>query len=138
MSALKDGRYEIELDKTRHLLFDLNVIDELNEKYGGYDKLGEILVQSNPKFLPDLKHILTMLLNEGTKYQNYIAGQVVEKPITEDILGMLVNPSMLNSTETVSAIYKAFNTGTTGTAKSQTTEDDDENPKIAATEPSLT
>ena len=41
MSAIKDGRLPIVLDKERHLLFSLNVIDEMQDKFGGFDKLAE-------------------------------------------------------------------------------------------------
>lgn len=43
MSAIRDGRYPVELDKERKLLFDLNVLDEVNDKFGGMEKLGEAL-----------------------------------------------------------------------------------------------
>lgn len=124
MSALKDGRYEIELDKTRHLLFDLNVIDELNEKYGGYDKLGEILTPDNPKYIKDLKWILALLINEGADEG--------EEELTEKQVGKLINSGNMNTA--IGSIFAAFNIGTTG---GQPVEED-ENPKIAATETSTT
>ena len=43
MSAIKDGRFPITLDKERHLLFSLNVIDEMQDKFGGFDKLDKAL-----------------------------------------------------------------------------------------------
>ena len=43
MSAIKDGRFPITLDKERHLLFSLNVIDEMQDKFGGFDRLDKAL-----------------------------------------------------------------------------------------------
>jgi hypothetical protein len=115
MSALKDGRYEIELDKTRHLLFDLNVIDELNEKYGGYDKLGEILDKDkNPHYIKDLKYILTLLINEG-------AGEE-EPELTEKQVGKLINSGNMNTA--ISSIFAVFNVGTTGRDQMPTNDED--------------
>ena len=37
------GDEMIVLDKERHLLFSLNVIDEMQDKFGGFDKLAEML-----------------------------------------------------------------------------------------------
>jgi hypothetical protein len=125
MSALKDGRYEIELDKTRHLLFDLNVIDELNDKYGGYDKLGEILTPDNPKYIKDLKWILALLINEGADEG--------EPELTERQVGKLINSGNMNTV--IGSIIAAFNVGTAGKSETET---DDEDPMKAATEQSLT
>lgn len=43
MSAIKDGRFPITLDKERHLLFSLNAIDEMQDKFGGFDRLDKVL-----------------------------------------------------------------------------------------------
>ena len=43
MSAIKDGRFPIMLDKERHLLFSLNAIDEMQDKFGGFDRLDKVL-----------------------------------------------------------------------------------------------
>lgn len=45
MSAIKDGRFPIMLDKERHLLFSLNAIDEMQDKFGGFDRLDTYIVQ---------------------------------------------------------------------------------------------
>jgi len=116
VSALKDGRYEIELDKKRYLLFDLNVIDELNEKYGGYDKLGEVLdAVKNPHYIKDLKWILTLLINEGAEEN--------DPELTERQVGKLINTGNMDTALT--SVFAAFSIGITGGQV-------DENPKIAA------
>jgi hypothetical protein len=115
MGAFKDGRIPIELDKTRHLLFDLNVIDELTDKYGGYDKLGEILnPDSNPTYIKDLKWILALLINEGADDG--------EPELSERQVGKLINTGNMEST--VQSIIAAFNVGMSGGQPAEYEEDD--------------
>lgn len=43
MGALKSGAFPVELNgKEYGLLFSLNALDEVQEKFGGYDKLSEV------------------------------------------------------------------------------------------------
>ena len=66
MSAIKDGGYTVELKgKEYRLLFTLNALDEIQTKFGGYDKLDEVFNQNNPDWVKDTKWLLTMLINEG-------------------------------------------------------------------------
>ena len=68
MSAIKDGRFPITLDKERHLLFSLNVIDEMQDKFGGFDKLDKAL--SGKDSVKNLRWLLTLafsLGNNGTE-----------------------------------------------------------------------
>ena len=37
MSAIRDGRYPIMLDKERHLLYDLNALDMIQDRFGDQD-----------------------------------------------------------------------------------------------------
>ena len=74
MSAIKDGRLPIVLDKERHLLFSLNVLDEMQDRFGGFDTLAEVL--SGKEGIKNLRWLLTLLLNEG-------AGDD-EDPLTEN------------------------------------------------------
>ena len=62
MSAIKDGRFPIMLDKERHLLFSLNAIDEMQDKFGGFDRLDTVL--SGKDSIKNLRWLLTVLLNE--------------------------------------------------------------------------
>ena len=63
MSAIKDGRLPIVLDKERHLLFSLNVIDEMQDKFGSFDRLDEVLKGKDS--IKNLRWLLTLLINEG-------------------------------------------------------------------------
>jgi hypothetical protein len=102
MSVLKDGRYPINLDKPRHLLFSLNVLDEVQDRCGGYDKLSEFL-QGKDMF-KHLRWILTLLLNEGAEKD--------EDALTEQQLGRLIHTGNLNEVQI--AIFKAFSLGVNG------------------------
>ena len=56
MSAIRDGRVPVELGgKTLHLLFSLNVIDELQDRVDDLDKLDGIIFG---KSIKDLKWLL--------------------------------------------------------------------------------
>lgn len=116
MSAIKDGRYPIMLDRERHLLFSLNVLDELQDKAGGYDKLGEFLnPNGNPNF-KNLKWLLALLINEGA--------QDGEDIISEQALGKLIHTG--NLVEMQNSIFRAFSKGNTGNEESQADTEDDE------------
>ena len=58
MSAIKDGRFPIVLDKERHLLFSLNAIDEMQDKFGGFDRLDTVL--SGKDSIKNLRWLLTL------------------------------------------------------------------------------
>lgn len=113
MSAIKDGRLPITLDKERHLLFSLNILDEMQEKFGGYNKLAEAL--SGADAIKNLKWLLTAVLNEGADEG--------EEALTEKQVGKMVHTGNLIDIKT--ALFQAFSLGTAGTAEPEETEDED-------------
>lgn len=119
MSAIKDGRFPIVLDKERHLLFSLNAIDEMQDKFGGFDRLDTVL--SGKDSIKNLRWLLTVLLNEGAEGD--------EEPLTEKQVGKLIHTG--NFAEVKTAIFKAFSMGNNGTPEppeppEQDGEDDEE------------
>jgi hypothetical protein len=114
MSAIKDGRFPIMLDKERHLLFSLNAIDAMQDKFGGFDKLDEML--SGKDSIKNLRWLLTVLLNEGAE-----AG---EPELTEKEVGRLIHTG--NFLEVKSAIFKAFSLGNTGTTEPPARDEEDD------------
>lgn len=114
MSAIKDGRFPIMLDKERHLLFSLNAIDAMQDKFGGFDKLDEML--SGKDSIKNLRWLLTVLLNEGAE-----AG---EQELTEKEVGRLIHTG--NFLEVKSAIFKAFSLGNTGTTEPTARDEEDD------------
>ena len=113
MSAIKDGRLPITLDKERHLLFSLNILDEMQDKFGGYNKLAEAL--SGADAIKNLKWLLTAVLNEGADES--------EEALTEKQVGKMVHAG--NLIDIKNALFKAFSLGTAGTAEPEDVEDED-------------
>ena len=125
MSAIKDGRLPIVLDKERHLLFSLNVIDEMQDKFGGFDKLAEMLKGRDG--IKNLRWLLTVLLNEGAADD--------EEPLTEKQVGKLIHTG--NFADVKAAIFKSFSMGNNGTPeppeRDEEEEDDEEDIEKNAT-----
>lgn len=103
MGALKDGRYSIELDRERHLLYSLNVMDKLEEKYGDSEKIPE-LMQGKGK-INFIRWFLTELLNEGAEANADIVG--------EKDVGKLIHAGNLNYV--ITTMFKACSYGMGGT-----------------------
>ena len=105
MSAIKDGRYPVYVGgKERHLLFSLNALDEIQDKFGGYDKLAEVFNQENKEWIKNTKWLLALLINEGAEEG--------EQEVTEKQVGRWIHTG--NIVEVQSAILKAFAVGTNG------------------------
>lgn len=111
MSAIKDNSYTIELNgKKYRLLFTLNAMDEMQDKFGGYDKLSEAFDQSNPNMFKDLRWMLTLLINEGLEDG--------ETEFTEKQVGKLVH--MGNLPQIKDGIFRAFGRSVTGGNEAKT------------------
>lgn len=114
MSAIKDGRLPIELNgREYHLLFSLNVIDEMQDKFGSFDKLNEVL--SGKDSIKNIRWLLTLLINEG-------AGEG-EEPLTEKQVGHMIHTG--NFGDVKNAIFRAFAIGNSGTAEPPAVEDEE-------------
>jgi len=114
MSAIRDGRLPIILDKQRHLLFSLNVLDEMQDKFGGYDKLNEAL--SGNGAIKNLKWLLCRLINEGAEEN--------EPQLEESTVGKLIHVGNLD--EIKNQILSAFMLGSTGSPESAEPDADDD------------
>ena len=114
MSAIKDGRFPIVLDRERHLLFSLNAIDEMQDKFGGFDRLDKVL--SGKDSIKNLRWLLTLLLNEGAEEG--------EEALTEKQVGKLIHTG--NFIEVKSAIFKAFSLGNNGTEEPPARDDEED------------
>lgn len=99
MSAIKDGRLPVELNgKEFYLLFSLNALDEMQERFGGYDKLDKAFDRNNPDMIKDMRWLLTLIINEGLEEG--------EQPLTEKQVGKLIHIGNLNQIK--DAIFSAF------------------------------
>lgn len=104
----------IELNgREYHLLFSLNVIDEMQDKFGSFDKLNEVL--SGKDSIKNIRWLLTLLINEG-------AGEG-EEPLTEKQVGHMIHTG--NFGDVKNAIFRAFAIGNSGTAEPPTVEDEE-------------
>lgn len=112
MSAIRDGRYPIMLDKERHLLYDLNAIDMIQERFGDLTKIGEAMTGKDG--FKNLRFLLTVLLNEGDEPGN---------ELTEREVGKLIHVGNLNAVK--DAIFAAISVGNTGSAVPTETDEDD-------------
>ena len=114
MSAIKDGRFPITLDRERHLLFSLNAIDEMQDKFGGFDRRDKVL--SGKDSIKNLRWLLTLLLNEGADEG--------EEMLTEKQVGKLIHTG--NFLEVKSSIFKAFSLGNNGTEEPPARDDEED------------
>ena len=105
MSAFKDGRYPVKLDgKTYHMLVDLNVLDELDDKAGGFDNLSAYLDMKAKDIFKRLRWLLTLLINEGMDDG--------EPELSEKQIGKMIHTGNLG--EIRSSMFKAFGVGLSG------------------------
>lgn len=102
------------LDKERHLLFSLNAIDEMQDKFGGFDRLDEVLAGKDS--IKNLRWLLTVLLNEGTEEG--------EPELTEKQVGKMIHTG--NFLEVKSSVFKAFSMGNNGTKEPPARDDEED------------
>lgn len=114
MSAIKDGRLPITLDKERHMLFSLNVMDEVEDRFGSLDKLTDAL--NGEGRMKNVRWLFTLLLNEGADEN--------EEQLTEKQVGKMIHGG--NMAEIQNAIYKAFTLGNRGTTEPPDEEPDED------------
>lgn len=108
MSAIKDSRVTVKLKgKEYRLLFTLYALDEVQTKFGGYDKMNEAFNQKNPGWIKDTIWLLTMLINEGLLEEDENATLFTEERISHII-------HIGNMAEVQRAIYASFATGVAG------------------------
>ena len=102
--------------KERHLLFSLNVIDEVQDRFGGFDHLDEVL--SGKDAIKNIRWLFTILLNEGADEG--------DEELTEKQVGKMIHTG--NFAEVKTAIFAAFSMGNSGSTEpaSDDEEDDDE------------
>lgn len=111
MNAMKSGAYPITLNGEEYgLLFSLNALDEMQERFGGYDKLHEVFNQNNKDWVKDTRWLFTLLINEARLAENENA-----ETLSEQKVGRLINAGNLR--EIQQAIFAAFAAGTTGEKK---------------------
>ena len=97
----------------------LNALDEVQEKFGGYDKLSEVFNKDNPNLFKDTRWLLTLLINEALLAEDENAQLLEEKRV-----GRLIHAGNLQ--EVQNAIFKSFYRGTAGGNSDTENENDGE------------
>ncbi len=114
MSALKDASQKLMLGNQEvSLLFSLNVLDEVQDRFGGYDKISEhIHPEKCKEWVKNIRWLLTILINEGLPDG--------AESFTEQQIGKKI--SMSNISQVRDAIFAAFVNGTNPNAETDDTE----------------
>ena len=118
MGAFKDGRYPINLDQERHLLFSLNAMDEIQDKFGDLGELDKVM--GGKDRFKAVRWLLALLLNEGAAEG--------ESPLTEREVGKMIHAG--NMAYAQECIFKSIAIGQAGkevpSEETPETDDDDE------------
>lgn len=121
MSIIRDGRCPITLDKERKIIFDLNVLDEVNDRFGGLRELGEKL--DGKEGPHNMRWLATAMLNEAMEEN--------ETPLTEKQVGRMIHSGNLAYVKTT--IFRCIAVGNVGEdAAKETEESEEENEGNAA------
>lgn len=90
--------------KEYYLLFTLNALDEMQDRFGGYDKMDQAFDQSNPNMIKDMRWLLTLVINEGLEEG--------DNPFTEKQVGKMIHLGNLNKIR--KAMFDAFSLAVSG------------------------
>ena len=87
---MKNTRVYIETEKKKiPLVFNLNVMEEIQEKYGTLEKWGEITQGNGEPKVKDLKAGIMAMMNEAIDIENEENG-TNETPLTEKQVGRIM------------------------------------------------
>ena len=87
---MKNARVYIETEKKKiPLVFNLNVMEEIQEKYGTLGKWGEITTGDGEPKVKDLKAGIMAMMNEAIDIENEENG-TDEKPLSEKQVGRII------------------------------------------------
>ena len=92
---MRDEMMYVKLgDEQYPIVFNLNVMEEIQEEYGSVSKWGEIVENNHlePK-IKDLKKGLLIMINEGVEIENEKG--LAKEPLTSKKIGRLINKGTL-------------------------------------------
>jgi hypothetical protein len=88
---MKNKIVYIETEKKKiPLVFNLNVMEEIQEQYGSLDKWGEITQGDGEPKIKDLKAGITAMINEGIDILNE-ENETYDAPLTEKQVGRIMS-----------------------------------------------
>jgi hypothetical protein len=117
MSSVRNKGAAITLDKERRLLFTLNAMAEVEERFGSVDKI-YTLQDDGSKFSANLRWFYTLLLNSGREDG--------EDALTEEQVGRLIHAGNYNEMSKAVSQAVSFGFGGGDTAADGEAEDGDE------------
>ena len=94
--------------KTFPILFSMNAMEQIQNRYDSIDRLGEMLAGPG-----EIAWLLSLIINEGQKLRAYEYGAASE-PVTPDYIAMLLTPADLSDGPLLESIVQALNEGLGG------------------------
>jgi hypothetical protein len=85
------------------ILFDVNVMQQVQKRYDGIEKLGDKL-----RDFEEMKWIMSTIISEGMEYESYITNQPIKR-ITPQQAGMLLSWGDFTSGVMSQKVIDAFN-----------------------------
>ena len=95
--TISDGRIAVTLDQERYILFSLNVIVKVEQKFGNFESLDDH-IRTGPDRIKNLRWLLTELINEGAADK--------EQKLTEREVGKILQPGLLTAAQ--NAVFNSF------------------------------
>ena len=77
------------------LMLNLNATEQINEKFGGMEQLGDALVKPEnfSAALDTVAELVVILTTQGIEYVNYFESEKLElKPLTKEAVKLLCSP----------------------------------------------
>lgn len=127
MRILKPQGIEINIDELpRHILFDLNVIDEIQEHYDEpiHDIITKIFGETKDERKQSyklLRYVLTALINEDVALHNELSGEQWET-VSELYIGSIINSGNIGMVSDI--LYRAY------TAQFPKASEDEQSPNV--------
>lgn len=88
---MKNKIVYVETEKKKiPLVFNLNVMEEIQEQYGSLEKWGEITQGEGEPMIKDLKAGITAMINEGIDILNE-ENETYDAPLTEKQVGRIMS-----------------------------------------------
>jgi hypothetical protein len=88
---MKNKIVYVETEKKKiPLVFNLNVMEEIQEQYGSLEKWGEITQGDGEPMIKDLKAGITAMINEGIDILNE-ENETYNAPLTEKQVGRIMS-----------------------------------------------
>lgn len=106
------------------LMLNLNATEQINEKFGGMEQLGEALLKPEnfSAALDTVAELVVILTTQGIEYMNYFASEKLElKPLTKEVVKLLCSPYDISKMRPI--LFDAIKKDTTREVRSEETDE---------------